>query len=116
MKKVILYFFQSFIIYFFFLLSKILGLNLSRILFSKIFINFGSLFRSKKVILRNLEKINPRFNDKEKQEIEKKMWANYGKTFIEYVHLKKFRESKNHISIKNKNIIRHGKRIYRLLW
>ncbi len=105
MSKIILYFFQSLIIYFFFILSKILGLKLSRKLFSKTFIFLGGLFRSKKIIFNNLDKINSNLNDQEKYKIVNKMWSNYGKTFIEYVYLNKFRNSKKHITIKNKNII-----------
>ena len=33
------------------------------------------------------------------------MWSNYGKTFIEYVHLKTFKINSNHIKIKNKKIL-----------
>ena len=33
------------------------------------------------------------------------MWSNYGKTFIEYVHLNSFLKKSNHINIKNKQII-----------
>ena len=33
------------------------------------------------------------------------MWSNYGKTFIEYTHLKKFKYKTEHIIIKNKHII-----------
>ena len=34
-----------------------------------------------------------------------KMWANYGKTFIEYIFLNNFKKKSNHIKIKNKEII-----------
>ena len=33
------------------------------------------------------------------------MWSNYGKTFIEYVHLNLFKKRSNHIKIKNKEIL-----------
>ena len=33
------------------------------------------------------------------------MWSNYGKTFIEYVFLDKFKRSTAHVRIKNKNIL-----------
>ena len=55
MKKKIFYFFQSIIIYFFYFISKIIGLKLSRIIFSFIFIKIGNIFKSKKIILNNLE-------------------------------------------------------------
>ena len=58
MKK-IFYFIQSLVIYLFFLISKIIGLKLSRKLFSFIFIKIRNIFRSKEVILNNLNKIKP---------------------------------------------------------
>ena len=105
MKKYIIYFFQSFIIYLLFILSKIIGLKLSRLIFSNIFIKIGDLFKSKKIILENLEKINPNFSEVEKERMVNKMWANYGKTFIEYIFLNNFKKKSNHIKIKNKEII-----------
>ena len=105
MKKKIIYFFQSFLIYLFFLFSKIIGLNLSRKIFSFIFIKVGNLFKSKKVILQNLNKIKPNANILEKELIINRMWSNYGKTFIEYAHLNSFKKTSNHVNIKNKKII-----------
>ena len=67
MRKKIFYFFQSIIIYIFYLLSKIIGLKLSRIFFSLIFIKLGNLFKSKKIILNNLERIKPGINKLEKR-------------------------------------------------
>ena len=57
MKKII-YFLQSLIIYLFFLISKLIGLKLSRLVFSFIFIKIGNFFKSKKIIINNLEKID----------------------------------------------------------
>ena len=105
MKKKLFYFFQSIVIYFFFLISIIIGLNLSRKLFSFIFIKVGNFFKSKTIILQNLDKIKPDSNSLEKEIIISKMWSNYGKTFIEYPHLYSFKKKSNHITIKNKNII-----------
>ena len=59
----------------------------------------------KKIILENLEKINPNFSEVEKERMVNKMWANYGKTFIEYIFLNNFKKKSNHIKIKNKEII-----------
>ena len=33
------------------------------------------------------------------------MWSNYGKVFVEYIYLKKFKQNKNHIKIKNEKIL-----------
>ena len=103
--KIILYFIQSLIVYIFFLISKIIGLKLSRLLFSYIFKQFGSIFRSKKIIFNNLEIINSNISTDEKKKISEKMWSNYGKTFIEYAHLKRFKKKSEHIKIKNKKIL-----------
>ena len=105
MKKIIFYFIQSLIIYLFFLISKIIGLNLSRKFFSFIFVKIGRLFKSKKIILQNLDKIYPKASVLEKELIINRMWSNYGKTFIEYIYLNTFRKKSNHINIKNKKIV-----------
>ena len=104
MKKT-LYFIQSIIIYFFYLFSKIIGLKLSRIVFSFIFIKVGNIFKSKKIIFDNLNKINPQINNLDKEIIVNKMWSNYGKTFAEYIFLNTFKKNSNHINIKNQKAI-----------
>ena len=105
MRKKILYFFQSIIIYFFYFVSKIIGLKLSRIIFSYIFIKGGNIFKSKKIIINNLNRINPVISNLEKEIIVNKMWSNYGKTFIEYIFLNTFKKKSDHINIKNKKVI-----------
>ena len=105
MRKKIFYFLQSFIIYFVYLISKIIGLKLSRILFSFIFIKLLNFFKSKKIILNNLNKIKPDISDLDKEIIINKMWSNYGKTFVEYIFLNIFKKKSDHIEIKNKKII-----------
>ena len=99
MLKIINYFFQSIIIYLFFFIGRILGLNLSRKLFSKIFIFFGPFFKSKKIIDKNLDIFLNKNSSVNKKQIIKSMWENYGKTFIEYVFLYYFRKKKNHITL-----------------
>ncbi len=105
MKKKIFYLFQSVIVYFFYFFSKIIGLKLSRIFFSLIFRTIGNLFKSKKIILDNLNRIKPGINKFDKELIINKMWSNYGKTFIEYVYLSSFKKKSNHIIIKNREAI-----------
>ena len=53
--KHIKYFFQSFIIYIFFIIIKILGLSIARNLFSFIFIKIGPLVRSNQIVEKNIE-------------------------------------------------------------
>ncbi len=103
--KFLKYFFQSLIIYIFFLIIKVMGIKLSRWFFSKLFIVLGPKIRSNKIIFSNLEKINPNLSKNEKEENLRKMWKNYAITFIEYIFLKKFRQNNYHINIKNKKIL-----------
>ena len=105
MIKILTYFIQSVLVYFFFLISRIIGLKLSRNLFSFIFIKFGRFFKSQEIINRNLERIVKNLAKDNKEKVIDKMWSNYGKTFIEYVYLNYFRKNSDHIEIVNKGII-----------
>src|SRR5210317_1322752 len=102
--KIIKYFIQAFIIYIFFILIKISGLNVSRKLFAKIFQIIGPLIKSEKKI--NLEKFLSSYNEEQKKNIKKKMWSNYGKVFVEYLFLNKFRKNNSHINLKGKEILK----------
>ena len=112
MIKIIKYFIESIIIYLFFIIIKIIDLNLSRIIFSKIFNIIGPLFRSEKIINENLNKIfrQQDIDTNKRKKIISKMWANYGKTFVEYLFLNSFKNSNSHITIKNKEILEKLKR------
>ena len=83
--KIIKYFFQAIIIYVFFFIGKLLGLNISRKVFSFIFSNIAPNFKSKKIIEKNLITFKNDLSDFEKEKIINSMWKNYGKTFIEYI-------------------------------
>ena len=67
MLKPFLYFIQSLLIYFFFLVGKLLGLKTSRKIFSFIFLNIAPIFKSKKIIDSNLKIFNRDLSDKEKK-------------------------------------------------
>ncbi len=103
--KTIKYFFESLVIYSFFLMIKLLGLSVSRIFFSFIFTKIGPLIRSRSIVKKNLNIFSNQINDQKKREIEIQMWSNYGKTFVEYMFLKKFREENLHIKIEGKEIL-----------
>ena len=105
MIKTIKYFFQATIIYLFFIFIKLIGLKLSRKFFSYIFCKIGPLIKSNIIINENLDKFIGYYNDDKKRTIKKNMWANYGKTFVEYIFLKKFRNNNTHIAIKNEYIL-----------
>ena len=105
MIKIIKYFFQSIIIYFFFFIIKVTGLKLARSFFSYLFNKIGPLIRSDHIISENLNKFMSIYNEEEKKNIKLKMWSNYGKTFVEYLFLKKFRNNNSHIKIKGEHIL-----------
>ena len=102
MIKIINYFFQSIFIYLFFLLGRILGINLSRKLFSAIFVIAGPFFKSNKITENNLNVFLGKNSSINKKKIINDMWKNYGKTFIEYIFLDYFRNKKSHISLEGK--------------
>ena len=97
------YLIQAIILYFFFLVGKVLGLKISRTLFSNIFIILAPLFKSKKIINKNLSIFNSEISKKEKDKIILTMWKNYGMTFIEYVFLNYFQKNNSHIKILGEN-------------
>jgi len=93
------YLFQSILIYLFLLIARIIGLKLSRQIFSFIFLSFAHIFKSKKVISENLYTYNKNISSLEKEKIIASMWKNYGMTFVEYIFLDKFKKSSSHIEI-----------------
>ncbi len=95
MIKIINYFLQSLLIYSFFIIGRLLGLRVSRKIFAGLFIIIGPLFKSKKVIKKNLNIFLNKFPNYDKKTITNNMWKNYGMTFIEYVFLNYFRKQSN---------------------
>ena len=102
--KILKYFLQSILIYSIFFLIKIFGLKISRIVFAYVFQKIGPMIKSKKIIEKNLTifKKDGKFI---KDDIIKLMWSNYGKTFIEYMFLKKFSKTSDHIKVKGEEIL-----------
>ena len=99
MIKIINYFLQAFFVYSFFLIGRILHLKISRKLFSNLFYLLGPLFKSKKIVKKNLDIFSNKISTINEKDIINNMWKNYGKTFIEYIFLDYFRTKNNHISI-----------------
>ena len=56
MIKNLNYFLQSLVIYLFFIIARIIGIKISRKLFSRLFYWVAPLFKSKKIINDNLQK------------------------------------------------------------
>ena len=107
MIKFINYFFQALIVYLFFLIGKLIGLNFSRKLFSLVFLKIGPFFKSKKIIFQNLENYKSNLSPSEKEKIVSNMWKNYGYTFIEYVFLNYFRKNSGHVKVEGETIVKN---------
>ena len=105
MIKFVNYFFQSLIIYLFFIIGKIIGLKLSREFYGFIFLNIAPFFKSKKIIRDNLRNLSKKIDERKAKIIISNMWKNYGMTFIEYIFLKDFRNSSTHIKIEGQKKI-----------
>ena len=105
--KIIKYFFQFFFVILLLIIFKIIGLNLSRIIASKLFSIFGPFFRSKKVIEKNISFAFPKEDKKVKKIIINNMWKSYGKILAEYVFIKYFRKevSEKFLEIKGQEIL-----------
>ena len=93
--KKIKYFFQFIIVLLLFSLFKLLGLDNSRFIASKIFVFLGPLFRSNIITTSNIEKAFPSKDNNFKQKIINEMWRTYGKILSEYNFMKIFREKES---------------------
>ena len=92
MKKII-YFIEFILIKVLFIFFKIIGYKYSSNLGFLIGKIIGPIFRSKKLIIKNLQKANlQKQNNLEK--IASDVLGNYGRILAEYVHLKNFRNDK----------------------
>jgi len=100
------YFFQFILIIFIFLIFKILGLKISSFIGGKLFQIIGPIFRSKKLIKKNIIRAFPDIDEESLKEISSSMWNNYGRVFAEYMFIKKFRYQNI-----NENVVVNGKEI-----
>jgi len=92
MKKIV-HFIEFILIKVLFIFFKIIGYKYSSNLGFLIGKIIGPIFRSKKLIIKNLQKANlQKKNDIQK--IASNVLGNYGRIFAEYVHLKNFRNDK----------------------
>ncbi|MDA7829107.1 lysophospholipid acyltransferase family protein [bacterium] len=103
MIKKINYFLQALLIYTFYFIALILRIKISRKIFSFLFFFVGPIFKSKKIINKNLEIYSKPISILEKNKIIENMWKNYGMTFIEYIFLKYYRDQETHILIDGEN-------------
>lgn len=106
--KQIKYFIQFIIIFFFFIIFKLLGIKISLLISSFLFKNIGPFFKSRSIIFSNLSIVFPNLTKEQKKKMINKMWADYGKIFAEYVFIKKFRTSSNYqkkITVENQELL-----------
>ena len=105
--KTIKYFFQFLIIIIFFSIFKLIGIKLATCISGTIVKFLGPLFRSKKMIKKNINEAIPNLTKNETNSIIRNMWRNYGKILAEYVFIKDFRKTnlKNKIQVEGQEIL-----------
>ena len=91
--KRITYLIEFILIKILFIFFSIIGYRYSSTLGFLIGKTIGPLFRSKKLIIKNLEKANLQ-KKYDLKKIASNVLGNYGRIFAEYVHLKDFRNDK----------------------
>ncbi len=99
--KIINYFFQSILIYIFFLIGRLLGIKLSRKVFSYLFLLVGPFFKSTKIIKKNLKIFSSNNVHFDENEIINYLWKSYGMTFIEYIFLDYLNKGTKHVKIED---------------
>jgi KDO2-lipid IV(A) lauroyltransferase len=99
MKK-ITYLLEFILIKILFLLFRLIGYQFSSNLGFFIGRTIGPIFRSKRLIIKNLDKAKIKYTGNSSQ-IASNVLGNYGRIFAEYVYLKKFRnnELKKYLSV-----------------
>ena len=95
--KLIRYFIEFLVVISLFIIFKIIGLRNASLLGGIIGKTFGPLFRSKNVILKNIQIGLGEIDKNKSQEIINGMWSNIGRTFAEYVFLNDFRLNKKNL-------------------
>jgi len=93
--KTIKYFFEFISVISLFCIFKLVGLKNASNLGGLIGKLFGPLFRSKKITRQNIKNGLGKIDSQKEKEIIDGMWSNIGRTFAEYVYLKKFKFNKN---------------------
>ena len=108
--KTIKYFFEAIIIYISFFFIFLIGLKVSRIIFSYIFNKIGPIFKSQDTINSNIKQVFGEQTDDKIKSLVRNMWSNYGKVFVEYIYLGRFKSNDNHIDKKEKEILNEIKK------
>ena len=95
--KIFKYFIQFTIVLSLFATFKIIGLQNASFMGSSLAKIFGPLFRSKKIIEKNLNICFKNIEQKEIKRISLGMWDNIGRTFSEYAFLKNIQKNHNNL-------------------
>ena len=97
--KIFKYFLQFLIVLSLFIIFKIIGLQKGSLLGGFLGRFFGPMFRSKKIIEKNLKICFKKIDVLEIEKISFGMWSNIGRTFAEYVFLKDFQKKNNLVKL-----------------
>ena len=95
--KIFKYFLQFTMVLSLFITFKIIGLQNASFMGSWLAKIFGPLFKSKKIIEKNLNICFKNIEQKEIKRISLGMWDNIGRTFSEYIFLKNFQKKHNNL-------------------
>ena len=104
--KIIRYFFEYIAIIILFSLFKLLGYRIASELGYFLGKTFGPLFRSKKIITNNLNKLDSSLTSEKIKKISQEMWGNYGRILSEYPFISNFRKGDLDKYIKIENVER----------
>tara|TARA_B100000953_G_scaffold56742_1_gene44544 strand:- start:6 stop:875 length:870 start_codon:yes stop_codon:yes gene_type:complete len=95
--KIFKYFLEFTIVLSLFATFRIIGLQSASFMGSYLAKIFGPLFRSKRIIEKNLKICFKNIEQEEIKRISLGMWDNIGRTFSEYIFLKNFQKNHNHL-------------------
>ena len=106
------YFFQFIIILYLFIIFKIIGLKTASNFGSILGKYFGPLFRKEKIAKKNIRTAFKNISNELEKKILDGMWSNLGRTFSEYIYLKKFKSNNdlNHLKIFGQEYLEEIKR------
>ena len=104
--KLINYLLQFLFFLLLFIIFKLIGYKNSSNFGAKIASIIGPRFRSKTLILNNLNRAFPNKEIANEKKIQK-IWENYGRILSDYIYLKDFRNGKknNYINVEGRNIL-----------
>ena len=104
--RIIRYFFEYIAIIILFSLFKLVGYRIASELGYFLGKTFGPLFRSKKIITNNLNKLDSSLTSEKIKKISQEMWGNYGRILSEYPFISNFRKGDLDKYIKIENVER----------